>query len=281
MAVTQKDVDLFIDAVKQKSTYDFSNYSVKSFTRRIDKILTDNNFDVFALIKKINKNDKYLEEIVKEITVNTTELFRDPQMWQVFTTIIENYYKSNKKIKIWHAGCSTGQEVYSLLILMHHLNLFDKVEVYASDINEDVLNVARSGKYKYRDISEYIENYNTALKDLPAKMKKLEFSDYIDVNKRRDSIKIKSFLTEKPTFLKHDLVNHKDLFETDFDIIMCRNVLIYFNHDLQNKIFEFFHDNLKTDGSLVIGRHEGILGAIANKFKKKDTIYVKKQSGLY
>jgi len=281
MAVTQKDVDLFIEAVKQKSTYDFSNYSVKSFTRRIDKILTDNNFDIFTLIKKINKSDKYLEEIVKEITVNTTELFRDPQMWQIFADIIENYYRNNEKIKIWHAGCSTGQEVYSLLILMHQLNLFDKVEVYASDINEDVLEVARSGKYKYRDISEYIENYKEALKELPEEMKKLDFSDYIEVNKRRDSIKIKPFLTEKPTFLKHDLVSNAPLFETDFDIIMCRNVLIYFNHDLQNKIFEFFHDNLKTDGSLVIGRHEGILGAIANKFKKKDTIYVKKQSSLY
>ncbi len=281
MTLTKEDINLFIEAVQSVSTYDFSDYSIKSFTRRIEKIVSDNNFDINTLIKKIKKSDKYLEEIVKEITVNTTELFRDPQMWQVFAKIVQNNYSSKDKIKIWHAGCSTGQEVYSLQILMHQLGLFDKTEVYASDINEDVLNVARSGKYKYRDISEYVENFNEALKDLPKEKRRFEFSDYIDINKRRDVIKIKSFLTKKPNFFKHDLVNDKNLTDIKFDIIMCRNVLIYFNHDLQNKIFEFFHDNLDKNGSLVIGRHEGILGPISNKFKKKETIYIKKEVSLY
>lgn len=281
MTLTQKDIELFVEAVKTNSNYDFSDYSIKSFTRRIEKILTDNNFDINTLIKKISKNKKYLEEIVKEITVNTTELFRDPQMWQVLAEMIQSNFMGKEKLKVWHAGCSTGQEVYSLLILLHHLNLFDLVEVYASDINEDVIEVAKNGKYKYREISEYIDNYDEALKNLPDKYKNLKFSDYIEVNKRRDIIKIKPFLTTKPKFAKHDLVVDKNIFDTKFDLIMCRNVLIYFNHNLQNRIFEFFYDNLEPDGALVIGRHEGILGPIANKFKKKETIYTKRPSSLY
>ena len=166
-------------------------------------------------------------------------------------------------------------------ILMNELNLFDKLEVYGTDLNEDVLEIARTGKYKYRDISEYIENYNTALKSFVSEDYEIPFSKYLDINKRRDTVKIKPFLVKKPTFKRHNLVNDGNIFDKKFDIIMCRNVLIYFNHDLQNQIFEFFYENLNEDGALVIGRHEGILGTIASKFKKKDTIYIRKPMNFY
>ena len=281
MDITQEDIKLFINSVKEISTYDFDDYSIKSFTRRIEKILSDNKFDIKTLISKISKSKKYLEYIIKEITVNTTELFRDPSMWQTFKTIIETYYTKNEPLKIWHPGCSTGQEVYSLLIMLNELNLFDKVEVYGTDINQDVLDLAMTGKYKYRDIAEYIENYNQALKDFTSDTYEIPFSKYLDINKRRDTVKVKSFLLKKPIFKIHNLVTDGNIFDTKFNIIMCRNVLIYFNHDLQNKIFEFFYESLAEEGSLVIGRHEGILGPIASKFKKKDTIYIKKVKTFY
>jgi len=284
MEIQKNDIDYFKEVLKKASTYDFSDYSEKSFGRRIEKIMSDHNLELVALANKVTHDPIFLEQIVKEITVNTTELFRDPNVWQLLKQIIVKKYSDLDQINIWHAGCSTGQEVYSMLIMLYELNLFDKVNIFATDINDDVLNVAKAGKYKYRDISEYLENYKQALEIDPtdaSNNKEVPINKYLDINKTKDTVKIKSPLLEKPFFCKHDLVNNGNIFNTKFHIIMCRNVLIYFNHSLQNKLFEFFHENLYDEGSLVIGRHEGILGTIASKFKKKETIYIKKQEIIF
>lgn len=283
MEIPKNDIIYFKDALKKVSSYDFSDYSEKSFGRRIEKLLSDHQVDLFSLVNKVNSDPAFMEQIVREITVNTTELFRDPSIWQLLKQIIEKKYKHLDEIKIWHAGCSTGQEVYSMLILLYELEIFDKATVYGTDLNDEVLKIAEQGKYKYRDISEYIDNYRQAIEVdplNPSVVNEIPYSKYIEINKAKDSVKIKPFLTKKPIFVKHDLVTEGNIFNTQFHIIMCRNVLIYFNHNLQNKIFEFFYNSLYEDGSLVIGRHEGILGTIASKFKKKETIYIKKPEEL-
>jgi len=277
--IGKNDIIYFKDALKKASNYDFSDYSEKSFGRRIEKLLSDHQLDLFGLITKISNDFDFLEQIVREITVNTTELFRDPQIWQLLKQIIDKKYGHLDQINIWHAGCSTGQELYSMLIMLYELDLFDKTTIYGTDLNEEVLKVAESGKYKYRDISEYLDNYRQAIEVDPLdenNSKNIPYTKYLEVNKAKDIVKIKPFLTKKPIFLKHNLVTEGNVFNTKFHIIMCRNVLIYFNHNLQNRLFEFFYDNLYDEGSLVIGRHEGILGTIAAKFKKKETIYIKK-----
>lgn len=279
MEIGKNDIIYFKDALKKASNYDFSDYSEKSFGRRIEKLLSDHQLDLFGLITKISNDFDFLEQIVREITVNTTELFRDPQIWQLLKQIIDKKYGHLDQINIWHAGCSTGQELYSMLIMLYELDLFDKTTIYGTDLNEEVLKVAESGKYKYRDISEYLDNYRQAIEVDPLdenNSKNIPYTKYLEVNKAKDIVKIKPFLTKKPIFLKHNLVTEGNVFNTKFHIIMCRNVLIYFNHNLQNRLFEFFYDNLYDEGSLVIGRHEGILGTIAAKFKKKETIYIKK-----
>ncbi len=284
MEVPKNDIILFKEALKTASKYDFSDYSEKSFGRRIEKILSDHNIGLVSLINKISSDSVFLEQIVKEITVNTTELFRDPTIWQLLKQVIESKYLDLHEINIWHAGCSTGQEVYSLLILMDELNLFNRVNVFATDLNDDVLNIARAGKYKFRDISEYLDNYKVALEVDPLNPdvhREVNISKYLEINKIKDTVKVRPPLLGKPVFLKHDLVTDGNIFNTRFHIIMCRNVLIYFNHNLQNRLFEFFHDNLHDEGSLVIGRHEGILGSISAKFKKKETIYIKKPEILF
>jgi chemotaxis protein methyltransferase CheR len=283
MEIPKKDIEYFKEALKKASNYDFSDYSEKSFGRRIEKLLSDHQLDLFTMVNRISNDEEFLEQIVKEITVNTTELFRDPAIWQLLKQIIEKKYKDLDEIKIWHAGCSTGQEVYSMLILLYELGLFEKVTIYGTDLNDDVLKVAESGKYKYRDISEYIDNYRQAIEVDPLNPDtetSIPYSKYLEINKAKDTVRVKPFLTKKAIFIKHDLVTEGNIFNTKFHIIMCRNVLIYFNHTLQNKLFEFFYDNLYEDGSLVIGRHEGILGTIAAKFKKKETIYIKKPEEL-
>lgn len=280
MNISQEDILKFKEAIVNISTYNFNDYSEKSFSRRLEKILTDNNISMDSLIQRVAEDHNYLEEIVKEITVNTTELFRDPQIWQIIKQSVLKRFENEDTIKIWHAGCSTGQEVYSMLILLHEFGLFDKAIVYGTDLNEDVLNIAAKGKYKYRDIAEYIENYKKVLENNPLNFddkKEVPYTKYLDINKTRDTVSVKKFLIEKPIFFKHDLVNEGNIFNTKFHIIMCRNVLIYFNHNLQNRLFEFFYNNLYDNGCLIIGRHEGILGNIASKFKKKETIYMKRK----
>jgi chemotaxis protein methyltransferase CheR len=230
------------------------------------------------LIEKINQNQDFLEKIVKEITVNTTELFRDPKIWQILRYDVLKKYENEPVINIWHAGCSTGQEVYSMLILFSEMNMLDKVKMFASDLNTDVLEIASKGTYKYRDIFEYTDNYNQVIEQNPFNLDEkisVPLTKYFDVNKSKDSVKVKQFLLDKVSFSKHDLVKDGNVFNISFHIIMCRNVLIYFTHILQNKLFDFFYKTLYDNGCLVIGRHEGILGSIASKFKKKETIYIK------
>ncbi len=272
MDLTQQEIDTFIRVLSEHSDYDFSNYSVKSFTRRVEKIVQDNQISLPALLEKLKNNRNFLEQTVKDITVNTTEIFRDPEIWQTIRKDIITRYKDEPFINIWHAGASTGQEVFSMLILLKEAGLFDKANVYATDLNLDVLEVAKSGKYKYREIDEYINNYTSAFSDTAEPPMK----DYIEISRLKSLIKVKSALTEKPHFAKHDLTSCENPFGINFHIIFCRNVLIYFNHDLQNSIFKFFHDNLKENGTLIIGRHEGILGEISAKYDKHGTIYFKK-----
>ncbi len=272
MKVTEQDVQLFIEETNKISEYDFTGYSIKSFTRRLEKILVDNGMVMSSLLKKMNKNSKFLELIVKEITVNTTEPFRTPSIWNKLIPIMEDKLSDLASINIWHAGCSTGQEVYSMLIILYEMGLFHKTKIYGTDLNEDVLDVARSGKYKTHDFEEYWKNYEEVLAPfgIPEKEK------YFDINSRRGIVKIKNFIVEKPIFAKHNLTKDGNIFGVKFDLIMCRNVLIYFDHNLQDKIFRMFHSSLNDNGVLVIGKHESILSSIQRKFNRTDSIYMNK-----
>ena len=225
------------------------------------------------------KTDKaFLEKLVRDITVNTTELFRDPKAWQTIRYRILNKFKDQRTINIWHAGCSTGQEVYSMLILLNEIGLFERANVFATDINSDVLEVAKRGEYRYRFNINYLDSYSKVIQENPYNyedFREVPFNKYFDVDKANDSYKMKPFLVKKPLFRKHDLVNDGNIFYTKFDLILCRNVLIYFNSTLQNNIFELFYDSLFSKGVLVLGAHESMSGPITSKFKKKGVMYIK------
>jgi chemotaxis protein methyltransferase CheR len=270
--LASSDIQSFIEIVKDRSNYDFSEYSIKSFTRRLQKILADNRTTMDQLLKKINSDSAFLEKIVKDITVNTTEIFRDPLLWQTIHNEILPSLKNEQRINIWHAGASTGQEVYTMLILLKMHGLYERSKVYASDLNSDVLEVAESGKYKYREIDEYIQNFNETF----GHDKAYNIHDYFKISRSRNLIKVKSNLLHKAQYKKHDLTALTNPFAVKYNLIFCRNVLIYFNHDLQNRIFKLFLNSLFTGGALIVGKHEGILGDIAGKFEKKGTIYFKK-----
>jgi chemotaxis protein methyltransferase CheR len=278
MTVTDQDFQVFVFALKSTAKYDFSQYSEKSLKRRLFKVLTDHKLNMSTLISRIKTDTEFVEEVVKEITVNTTELFRDPQVWQALRFSILPRFRNNSIINIWHSGCSTGQEVYSMLILLHELGLFDRAKVYATDINADVIEIARSGEYKYRFNISYLDNFDKVIKENPYNYEEyndVPYEKYFDIDKTSDTIKMKSFLREKPVFKKHDLVLENNTLYVKFDLILCRNVIIYFNYNLQNRVFELYHQNLYDNGCMVLGLHETILGMHASKFTKKGHAYFK------
>ncbi|MFW5751983.1 MAG: CheR family methyltransferase [bacterium] len=280
MNVTEQDIDFFISTIKTASEYDFSQYSEKSLRRRLAKVLADNKMDIKGLCLKIKKDSDFVEKIVKDITVNTTELFRDPQVWHTLRYKILPLYKDNPVINIWHAGCSTGQEVYSMLILLNELNLLHKTKVFGTDINTDVLLAAARGEYKYRFNIGYLDNFDKVIKENPYNYddyNDISYEKYFSIDKTRDIIRMNQFLIEKPVFRKHDLVKDDNIFYIKFDIILCRNVIIYSNYDLQNNVFDLFNKNLYPGGSLILGLHETILGPYTANFTKKEQAYIKKQ----
>jgi chemotaxis protein methyltransferase CheR len=279
MVLTDQDVNFFINTIKSVSNYDFSEYSEKSLKRRLQKILIDNNMDLVTLINRLKTNKDFLEKTVKDITVNTTELFRDPQIWQTLRYRILPKFSENKNINIWHAGCSTGQEVYSMMILLNELDLLDKAKIFASDLNIDALEAAKKGNYKYRFNIGYLDNFDKVIKENPFNYDEyndVPYNKYFKIDKVTDTITMNEFLKKKPIFRQHDLVKGGNLYFAKFDLILCRNVIIYFKYSLQNKVFKLFHDHLYTNGYLVLGMHETMLGEITSKFDKKGQAYRKK-----
>lgn len=279
ISISNDDVLLFINSLKAESEYDFSDYSDKSLKRRIEKILSDNKTNINDLIRRIRKDPEFVEKTVKDITVNTTELFRDVSTWQTLKHRILPKLKEKETINIWHSGCSTGQEVYSMLIILSELNLLDKARIYSTDINTDAIEIAKKGVYKFRFNVSYLDAFDKVMKENPYNYDEyndIPYAKYFEIDKSQDTIRMKQFLREKPVFKKHDLVKGENIFYTKFDIILCRNVMIYFNNKLQNRVFDLFHKSLNDNGYLIMGIHESILGPMATKFEKKGTNYLKR-----
>jgi chemotaxis protein methyltransferase CheR len=276
MDLLDNDIKLFLESVKNRSNYDFSNYSPSSLKRRVSKLLSDNHMEMAELTEKMSEDRKFIEKVVKSITVNTTELFRDPKVWIDLKENIIPRYKSKEKISVWHTGSSTGQEVFSMMILLREMNLLEKADIYASDINTDVLEISKTGTYKYSFNRDYLKNFDEVFNPNSSDKLNVPYSKYFIIDNLQDKLKMKEFLVEKPTYQKIDLVRDENLFNIKFDLILCRNVIIYFNYELQNKVFNLFYNNLNDDGCLILGLHESIIGPYSGYFEKKSYAYFKK-----
>ena len=279
MGITTTELNEFNQALKANSNYDLSNYSDKSLTRRVDKIIEDNKLNFNGLLFKIKNNKTFVEQMLKDITVNTTELFRDPNNWHSIKYKILPKLADKKTINIWHAGSSTGQEVYSMLILLKELNLFDKTNVYATDINDDVISFAKKGIYKFRFNLNYLDNFDNVIKKNPYNfedIKDVSYDKYFSIDKKNDIMVMNAELRNKVRWSVGDLVKEENPFYIKYDLILCRNVLIYFDNDLQTKTIKLFHNNLLPKSYLVLGAHESIIGNGEMLFKKKNKFYIKK-----
>ena len=278
-SITDSELLQIIQAIRSLSTYDFSEYSEKSLKRRFSKILLDYRITTDELMRQLKSQSKFVEEVVKKVTVNTTELFRDPPVWLSLRSDILRKLAQKPVIKIWHAGCSTGQEVYSMIILLNEMGLLNKAQLYATDLNTDAIDIAKKGVYKYKFNINYLDNFDKVIRNdinNPLIVRDVPYQKYFEIDQQGDKIMINKSLLEKPMYAKFDLVKDQNILNVTFDLIMCRNVIIYFNYSLQNKIFQLFYNNLCEDGYFMLGIHESILGPFSTKFEKRGYYYVRK-----
>jgi chemotaxis protein methyltransferase CheR len=265
----------YLIELKKYTPYDFSDYSDNSIYRRIHKIQTDSRLTLEQITELTRTNPIFVEKLVEEITVNTTELFRDPEVWENLFSSLYPSLGRNKTITVWHAGCSSGQEVYSNLILLNELGLLERSRVIATDISQKMLSNAKAGIYPLTFNRNYIDNFN---KVLNKNGHKVDFSKYFDVDEANDLLQVKSPILNKAQFIRHNLVNGNPPFAYKVDLLFCRNVLIYFNSALQTKVVQSFHDQMYKGAALVLGNHEALPGYFKAKFSKSGTVYQKSGS---
>lgn len=242
------DLRRLTQVIKEKYDYDFSNYAASSFKRRILRILEVRKMnEVELLINKIASMEIKREEFLHEVTVNVTEMFRDPSFWKLLRQIIPTVIPSTSKFKIWHAGCSSGEEVFSMLIMLKELGLLDKVEITATDIDNSILNKAKAGRISIKNMELNGNNYSKG-------GGKSDVLNYFA--KEVDYAVFDKSLLSRVTFKELDLVKVNSFLKAD--LILCRNVLIYFNQSLQNEVLKKMHQNLSMGGMLVVGSKETI-----------------------
>jgi chemotaxis protein methyltransferase CheR len=268
--MTYKD---YLKVLKDFSPYDFSEYSDNSIYRRIQKVMRDYRLTLDELCARTQGDRLFVEQVVEAITVNTTELFRDPAVWRFLLEKHLPAYAGNKFINIWHAGCSSGQEVYSLVILLNELGILDRSRIFATDISKKAIDIASNGVFTHQLERGCVDNFDQVFKNF--NQGPVSFSKYFDVDKENDKISVKPFLKSNIEFQRHDLVKGDMPFFNKMDIIFCRNVLIYFNVKLQNRIVQRFFDILYPHGALFLGAHEGLSGFFKTKFDRNGPVYTK------
>lgn len=253
-----EEITKLTDAIFTKYGYDFSNYAISSFKRRILMVLKKYGLkSVDKLIQKILFDPAFFEQFVLDITVNTTEMFRDPTFYKALKQQVIPFLATKPEFNVWHAACSTGEEVVSLAILLDQEGILNKAKIYATDINHVVLQKAATAAFPIRNQDFYHENY--AKTEFPGKL-----SDYYTIE--NGMMQFDKRLIQNVKFKHHDLA--RDVHFYKFDLILCRNVMIYFNQELQNRVFELLHNSLFMNGILCLGAKESLIWCkIADKFE--------------
>ena len=232
--------------MKNRYDLDFSNYEKKSFKRSIVRLMLKHKMNsMLELWSKIIRDKQFFLDSIDDLLVNLTELFRNPDAWIMIRDKILVNYKKERKVRIWHAGCSTGEEVYTMAIVLEEIGLLSRAEQLATDLSSSAMATAIKGEYSLLILKQYLKPFlefypNKKMEDF------FDFSDKFAV--------IKNEYRKHVRFLNHNLV-HDEMHE-QFDIIFCRNVMIYFDEKLKLKVLSMFHECLAPGGVLVIGYYD-------------------------
>lgn len=264
------ELHLLLEAIFLRYGYDFRNYSKAHIKRRIlHRLGTSQLSTVTELQDKILRNREFFGELLNDLSINVTEMFRDPDFYKSLRENIIPKLQTYAYFKAWHAGCATGEEVYSLAILLQEEGLLGRCQVYATDFNRKVLETAKEGVYQKLDMEQYERNYQ-----LSGGKKKL--SDYY--KSMYGSVMFNKELSNRIVFADHNLVT--DSVFADVNLIMCRNVLIYFEKELQEKVLGLFYESLVPSGILCLGTKESLkfsrFEQLFDVIDEKQKIYKKK-----
>jgi len=263
------ELDLLLEGIHRRWGYDFRSYARASLKRRITKCMEDVGLDHLSeMVPRVLHDKAFFDAFLKNLSVTITEMFRDPTFYRALRKHLVDHLKTYPFIKIWHAGCATGEEAYSMAILLQEEGLLGRATIYATDYNDQALDRAKGGMYALEKIQQYTANY-------VASGGTQSFSDYYRA--RYGSAKMDPALTERITFSHHNLVT--DGVFGEMNVVICRNVLIYFDKTLQNRTLALFADSLCRRGFLCLGSKETLeFSSVSNSFEsvaKKEKIYRK------
>src|SRR5690606_5071552 len=258
-----EDLEEIIYILKNISEVDLSGYSKSSLKRRVERFLQVEKMDLVDLKNAIINVKDFHNYFIQELVVNVTEMFRDPEFFISLKENVIPYLKTYPQIRIWSAGSSSGEEAYSTAILLNESGILERSFIYGTDISPKALETARKGVYSLNKIKSYTENY---LKTSP----RSEFANHYTA--MYDAAIINKEYRSKVLFSSHNLVT--DHAFNEFQLIMCRNVMIYFDKELQKRVLNLFYDSLSLFGFLCLGSKESLYAHdIKNNFKVIDKRY--------
>ena len=240
------EIELLLEGIFRHYGFDFRAYAYASIRRRLWKRIEEEGLATMsALQERVLHEPAMMEKLLLDLSINVTAMFRDPNFYITFRKHVVPLLRTYPFIRIWHAGCSTGEEVYSMAMLLREEGLYDRSRIYATDINEVVVQRAKAGIFPLERMQEYTENYMRAGGNR-------SFSEYYTA--KYGGALFDQTLTKNVVFSQHNLVTDRSF--SEFNVILCRNVLIYFDKTLQSKVHGLFYDSLAMFGVLVLGSKE-------------------------
>jgi chemotaxis protein methyltransferase CheR len=255
------EIELLLEAVHRRYGFDFREYAQASLKRRLHRRMDAEGLrSISQLQDKLLHDPPCMERLLLDLSINVTAMFRDPSFYLSFRKHVVPLLHTYPFTRIWCAGCSTGEEVYSLAILLQEEGLYEHTRIYATDINENVLATAREGVFPLERMKQYTQNYVRA-------GGARQFSDYYVA--AYDNVRFSRTLTDNVVFAQHNLAMDRGF--NEFNVILCRNVMIYFDRSLQDRVHELFFESLETFGVLVLGHKESIsFTRFANRYEEID-----------
>jgi chemotaxis protein methyltransferase CheR len=246
--ISHQEISSLLNTVYQKFGYDFRQYSQAHILRRIMSRMAMAGIDDISKLQYSVLNDEtFASTLLQDLSITVTEMFRDPGFYRSLRENVIPILKTYPFIKIWHAGCSTGEEAYSMSILIQEEGLYDRTTIYATDFNQKALNQAKEGIFSNGMMKEYTTNYQLS-------GGKESFSNYYTAS--YDNVIMRQSLKRNIVWANHNLVT--DSVFAEVNLILCRNVLIYFERDLQNKVQNLFYESLINGGFLCLGSKEAL-----------------------
>lgn len=267
--INDEEIKSLMNAIQRRYGLDFTNYETKSLKRGISRLMMKRKISsILELWSKILKDKEFFLQSIDDLMVNLTELFRNPEAWIMVRDIVLNNYTSKPSVDIWHAGCSTGEEVYTMSIILEELKMLNKTSALATDLSSKVLTIAENGEYSLLTMKNYMKPFISFYPQ-----KKIE--DFFIHNEK--SATIKTVFKSHVKFVRHNLA--QDSMDRKFDIIFCRNVMIYFDDALKLEVLKMFNNALKDGGYFIIGYYDTLpseANAIFDIYDSRTRIYKKK-----